>query len=203
MIGGIAIVQDMSGLAMLDAAEAGTLTDAAAIAFDTQFATIGVAQTVAYILAAIAYLAWLSRSVDVTPRLGGGTPSVTPRWAIGWWFIPFANLVKPYLIVADLYRRMAPVAGIGTGIVLAWWVLWIANNILTNAAGRVWLAAVNLDGLRTGLQMYALSDLVDPICALLAILVVLRIQNWADSREARPAPPEVMQAADVAAAPPS
>ena len=88
-------------------------------------------------------------------------------------------------------------------IVLAWWVLWIANNILTNAAGRVWLAAVNLEGLRTGLQMYALSDLVDPICALLAILVVLRIQDWWHGREARPAPPEVMQAADVAAAPPS
>jgi hypothetical protein len=81
------------------------------------------------VTSAIAFLAWLSRAVDNTPSLGGGTPKFTPTASIGWWFVPFANLVQGYRIVADLWRRMAPTHHEqGIGIVLAWWLLWQGGN---------------------------------------------------------------------------
>jgi hypothetical protein len=181
----IAALQDVSGFAIVDRAEAGTLTVAEADAFDAAFGAMGLLQLGSVILCAIAFLAWLSRSVDNVPGLRGGTPVATPAWSIGWWFVPFANLVKPYQVVADLYRRMAPAERIGSGIVLAWWLLWILNNIVTQIAGRLW-GGDTIDSLRTGLSLWVASDLGDVVTAALAILIVVRIQDWADAREAAP-----------------
>lgn len=188
-LGAVAFLHDLTGFGILDAAAAGTLTDADADAFDSLFATIGQAQLVAYVTCAVAFLAWLSRSVDNVERLAGGKPAFTPRMSIAWWFIPFANFVMPYQVVADLYRRMAPVERISTLIVLGWWVFFLGGNIMSNIAGRVWIGGNDLASLQTGLQLYAISDLADPIAAILAIRIVLSIQRWADARAAEPATP--------------
>lgn len=187
-LGAVAFLQDLTGFGILDAAAAGTLTEADADAFDSLFATIGQAQLVAYLACAVAFLAWLSRSVDNVERLGGGKPAFTPTMSIVWWFIPFANFVMPYQVVADLYRRMAPVERISTLIVLGWWLLFLGGNIVSNVAGRVWTGGNDFASLQTGLQLYAISDLTDPIAAILAIRIVLSVQRWADARAARPAP---------------
>ena len=191
ILGVLALISDVSGFGVFDAAELGKLTDKQAEEFDNVFGTIGILQTIAFFPTAVAFLAWLSRSVDNVPRLGGGDPEVKPNWSIIWWFIPFANLFKPYQVVADLYRRMAPIQGIATSIVVAWWVVWVIGNIFANLAGRFWLQADNLETLRSALSLFAISDLLDPIAAGLLIVIVLKVQRWADVREAAPAaPPE-------------
>lgn len=76
-----------------------------------------------FVAVSVAQLAWLSRSVDNTWYLLGGTSQWSPGWAIGWWFIPFANFVMPFLVVSDLNRRMA--RGVGRplfGLLLTWWL---------------------------------------------------------------------------------
>ena len=188
-LGAIALLQDLTGFGVLDAAVAGTLTTADAEAFDTLFGNIGLAQSAAYVACAVAFLAWLSRSVDNVERLGGGKPAFTPTMSIVWWFVPFANFVMPHQIVADLYRRMAPAERISSAIVLGWWVFFLGGNLAANIAGRVWAGGSDIETFRTGLQLYALSDLTDPIAALLAIRIVLSIQRWADARAAQPALP--------------
>lgn len=57
----------------------------------------------------------------------------TPGWAVGWWFIPVANLWKPWQAVRELWkashggdawRRLAtwPVLG-------WWWAIWLASLV--------------------------------------------------------------------------
>ena len=59
----------------------------------------------------------------------------TPGWAIGGWFIPFANLVIPFLTVRETWRRSDPAAIRGrggstsTGMLWAWWLLFIGGYI--------------------------------------------------------------------------
>jgi hypothetical protein len=197
VLGVIAGVQDIGGLGVLDRAEAGLLTVEEADAFDVGFAAMGLLQFVAIVVTAIAYLAWLSRSVDNVPGLGGGKPVATPAWSIGWWFIPIANLFKPYQIVVDLYRRMAPVEKVGTGIVGAWWVLWLLNNVVAQAAGR-FFAGDTIESIRSGVQLYAVSDFGDVVTAGLAIVIVLRIQRWADARLLAPVEAETEAGVQVA-----
>ncbi len=198
----VAVLVDVIGLGVLEEALAGTLTEADAIAFDQSMATAGTTQTVVLVLTAIAFLAWLSRSVDNVAGLGGGTPVATPTMSIVWWFVPVANLVMPYRTVADLYRRMAPSERVGTGLVLAWWVVWILGNFVSQLAGLLW-AGDTIEVLQSGLQLWVAADLLDVAAAVLAIVVIRRIQTWADVRHATPHVPAGEASAATAGAAPT
>jgi hypothetical protein len=123
--------------------------------------------------------------VENVPALGGGTPSVSPRAAIGWWFVPVANLVKPYRIVADVYDRLAAIRpAAGRPAVPAWWLLWIAGSLTNNLARLLFLEVSTVADLRRQYALYAASDLFSVLAAVLAIVVVRRIQGWANARAA-------------------
>ena len=51
---------------------------------------------------------WLVWQHHATANLWSrGLPGLrfTPGWVVGWWFVPFANLVLPYLAMRELDRR--------------------------------------------------------------------------------------------------
>jgi hypothetical protein len=133
---------------------------------------------------AIAFIAWLSRSVENVPPLGGGVPSESPRYAIGWWFVPIAFLWKPYTVVRDTWDRLAPTGrASGGGLVVAWWIAWIAGGML----GRVVQSLANaseatLDDAKTFFSVAALSQLMLVGSAICAFFVVREMQRRADER---------------------
>ena len=101
-------------------------------------ANLGNLGTGAYLLSGAAFLAWLSRVVENLPALGGGTPMVSPRAAIGWWFAPLANLFQPFRIVADAWRRLALAPHErGISVLVLWWVLWIGGAIASFLIGAM------------------------------------------------------------------
>ena len=65
----------------------------------------------------------------------------TPGWAVGWYFIPLANLIKPFQVMKeqwnttffqdDRYTSEAP------SIITVWWASYIVSNILGNVAARL------------------------------------------------------------------
>lgn len=82
----------------------------------------------------ISYSMWLHRAVRTTIALGHDV-GATPGWAVGSFFVPFVNLVRPYNIVkamADLLGGQAKAAPVGL-----WWTLWIVGNILSNFSSRM------------------------------------------------------------------
>jgi len=178
----LSMIQDGSGQRIVEDARAGMLTTREATEFNASTAFVAFLYLGGVGLTAIAYLAWLSRTVDNAPTLGGGTPPLTPRWAIGWWFVPFANLVKPYQIVRDLHDRMAINRSSGGGwIVLAWWLLWIFGNVIWTVAARL-PEPTDLDALAALFRIRGIGDTLIFLAAVLAIIVVLRIQWRADQR---------------------
>lgn len=160
------------------------LEDRATIAdlerFDTVFAMSGFLDAAVFVLAAIAWLAWESRTVDNESPLGIGPSPWTPGWAIGWWFIPFANLVQPYRIMRDVYRRHHAGAGTGIGTVKVWWALWLISSIITNLASRLWLILENLNDIQAGLALWLIADLVSLALVIPAVKLVRSIQDQAD-----------------------
>mgnify|MGYP001228060901 CR=1 FL=1 len=61
------------------------------------------------------------RNLDAVPE---ARPALSSGWAIAGWFVPFANLVVPYLVMADiartsLSRPRTPIQ------VVAWWSGWL------------------------------------------------------------------------------
>jgi Domain of unknown function (DUF4328) len=97
-----------SGLLELDLLSqlvAGTqVTDAQINANDTRQQLLGVVEGLVLLAGAIVFIGWLHAAywnVDVVApserRFGHG-------WAIGSWFVPFFNLVRPKSIVNDVWR---------------------------------------------------------------------------------------------------
>jgi hypothetical protein len=63
-------------------------------------------------------------------------PTMDPSWAIGWYFIPIANLVKPFDAMRQLWTRSGTreVTDGRTSILKFWWGAWILANIFSNAS---------------------------------------------------------------------
>ena len=172
---------DLQGVGLVDAAEAGTLLEADALAFDNLNATVALAQLVLYLASAVGVVAWLSRVVENVPPLTGRTPRRGPRAAIGWWFVPFANYVVPYQITADAVRRLRTDRDDGTErLLLPWWIVWVAASLV---GGILWrLPSDTLDDLRLMFVLTAVSDGGNVVAGILLILVIRGTERRSDAR---------------------
>ena len=71
-------------------------------------AAVGLGALVLNLLAAVAFCVWIHRAASNLPALGRYGMKFTPGWCVGWFFIPFANLVKPFQAVKELWRASHP-----------------------------------------------------------------------------------------------
>lgn len=77
---------------------------------------------------------WIVVAHRNLPALGLPYPDITPGWALGWFFIPFANLWKPYQAMRQLWKtsidsqngaeRDDPL------LLVTWWALWIVAGLI-------------------------------------------------------------------------
>jgi hypothetical protein len=84
----------------------------------------GKANMVLILAAAAAFFVWLHRAYGNLPNLGA-TPRWSAGWAIGWWFVPVMNIVRPLQILDELNL---PAEGASTrgGIALKiWYASWL------------------------------------------------------------------------------
>jgi len=110
---------------------------------DADYATINAASIslnavalACWVCAVIAFAMWLHRAAANLPALGATQLRFTPGWAVGWWFIPVANLVVPLLVIVEIWRASDPRQAatdrsarsqlpIGLTIPI-WWLCWLA-----------------------------------------------------------------------------
>ncbi len=86
---------------------------------------------------------WMGRAYGNAQALGARGLSWSPGWAIGSWFIPFANLVIPFLIMTEIWKASDPRAtepeawrSLPTpGWMIALWVLWVASFLVSVVLG--------------------------------------------------------------------
>jgi len=189
---------EIAGFQLIHQAELGTLTVADADSYDSTTQGLAGLFLIGLIATAISYLAWLSRAVDNIPSLTGRTPQNTPRWAIGWWFVPFANLFKPYQVVKEVQLLLAqPGVRVGTALTLAWWLTWAIGNVFAGITSRL-PEPQNLTELSGYFTVNLVSDLLLAVAAVLAFLVVRRTQGLEDARAALVPAPVAVQAASSA-----
>jgi hypothetical protein len=106
---------------------------------------LGSVATIGLIVLGIpAWVYWHYRAAANLGPLGRVGLSDTPGWHAGWWFVPIANLWKPYGAMKDLYKASDPdvdddewFASPVPGLFPLWWFCWIAGNILSNLSSRL------------------------------------------------------------------
>jgi hypothetical protein len=146
---------------------------------DHAVSVLGKLETTAFVLAAIAFLAWFY----VARKNADGFASITHRrarpWAFWGWICPIVNLWFPYEIATDTLRASDRMPGSGRPapdsylLINLWWgcfiVLAIFDRMVTAAHPP------NLKSFPTHDGFLVADSVMTIITAVLAILVVRRI----------------------------
>jgi hypothetical protein len=145
---------------------------------DDVLAWMTIVDVVAFLAAFVALVVFVHRLYANLPSLGATSLRYSSGWAIGGWFVPFLNFVRPKQIVNDIWRASDPQAPPSQGsswhgrpvrqLLDLWWALLIGAGLLVRFA-----AASRED---TSLVQLADADRVAALCeALFAIALVVTI----------------------------
>lgn len=157
--------------------------DAAADANDTRQQVIGIVMFLLYLVTGICFLVWIHRANSNARALGAQDMKFTPGWAVGWYFIPVANLWKPYQAMKEIWQASANPAGWQSetrgAILPIWWFLFLATNVLSNVSLRLqWRAKMIEDFLLSSVaSMIAdVASIALDFAALTLVAGIFRLQ---------------------------
>jgi hypothetical protein len=138
-----------------------------------------------FLATAVVWLAWQHRAHSNLRAAGVPHLAFTPGWAVGWWFVPFANLVKPFQATREVWKASSGNAAwqmLPTWPVIGWWWgTWLVGAAAGIAVG--FAAATSSDRLTTVDWMIRVDQLgvvlVVPsvVTTILAIAIVRSVNR--------------------------
>lgn len=180
-----AVAADLYGYAQYAALPEGAAYSATVLSSDTVAFFVGLVQAGLLIAAAVVFLMWVHRANTNLGLLSGSAMAFTPGWSVLWFFIPVANLVKPYQVVKEIWlvshrsREVLllgeKVAGSGAGLVGWWWFSFILSALVGRLAASLSSGVDDVAGFLTSSLAYAASDAVDAVGYGVTLLLVARI----------------------------
>ena len=123
---------------------------------------------------------WFFVSAKLNHLLGIKELSISPRWSVGWYFIPFANLVMPYRSLKETFKASFNSEEWQNNRVPydfpIWWATFLIGNGLSNVSLRMYL---KLGETYTHEQLNQISyiDIVADILLIINAIFLLRIVN--------------------------
>ena len=184
----VAVVSDYMQIQLFNRALAGeTITLAEATANDSRQAAIGGIYLVLFIITAILFLMWIHRAHRNLPSFRIEGLQYSPRWAVGGFFVPFLNLVRPFQVTKEIWKASDPTTDIADSvawqsaptspIIISWWLLFLISGILGQIMLRLSLQAETLGELLTIGWLTLVTDAVDIPAAILAIMIIRNIDS--------------------------
>ena len=157
---------------------AAVLEMAAAFEFGDRilFPTLGILA-----VTAVLFLVWIYRASANAHALGFTDLKFRPGWAVGWWFVPIANLIQAPRTMLELYRvalagePAGPRSHIGSAPVLVWWLLILSANGADRYGTRRIGSGEGFEPFQQALIAYIAGDVMYLAAGLLAIWLVRRI----------------------------
>jgi hypothetical protein len=206
VISAIAAVSGFFEISLLNQIGAGVISETEANANDLRQGAIGILQFLITLATAAAFLTWFYRMHKNLPRLGARNLQYSPGWAVGGFFVPFLNLVRPYQVMREVWCRSYPPSSESGAtpegqppqppaltLVGWWWGLFLLSGAFGRISARIALAGdPTLQQLKIGSVASLISDLMDIPTAWLAIRIIGTITLWQNERASRlaaPAPP--------------
>jgi hypothetical protein len=190
----MAALSDMMEIQLLSRVAAGeSLSEAEAEANDDRQRIIGVCQVLVLLATAITFFTWFYRSHKNLPALGVTGLKYSPGWAIGGFFVPFLNLVRPLQVMREVWHGSAPESPVGltSAPMFAestkqetprkvgwWWGLFLVSSFLGQMAFRLSLRDdPSLQVLEATSWMTLGSDVADIAGLLVTVALVQTITS--------------------------
>lgn len=142
------------------------------------------------ILTIVFFLMWLYRCYKNLTPLRSESVEFTPGWSVGWWFIPIANLFKPFQVMSELWNQsdaeideeMGFLSGKGGSptIIVFWWAFFIISNIIY----RISEMAIDNEGNVASIfaTLFFIASVIHIIAGVLIILIIKTITRKQEER---------------------
>jgi hypothetical protein len=123
---------------------------------ETFWMIVGALHLIGFVVSVILFLVWHHRVRRQLSLVNPAGVTYTPGWALAWWFIPIANLFKPFLVVRETWHashghlasehRAAPLW------LLSWWLTFLIGNTISAFAQSDLDTASSLDQVAMGVN---------------------------------------------------
>lgn len=136
---------------------------------------------VVIIITSISFLFWFRRAYYNLIQINPLAASYADGWAIGWWFVPFANYYMPYKTMQEIWEGNIQACGVNTrikypaAIVIIWWITYLIRSI---ASLIIYFIAKGEQKDFTLLREFAIvSDLSGAISIIMLITLLAKFQK--------------------------
>jgi len=155
---------------------------AEANANDERQRKIAIGGLIVLAVSGVSFLVWVYRSNYNARMLGAAGMEYTPGWSVGWFFVPIANLWKPYNAMKEIAAASKNPAAFGSEkdepMVVLWWLSWIAGGVLGQVAFRLAGNAEDVSGfLKANLAQMG-SDVLQILAAAAGFILLQKIYSY-------------------------
>jgi Domain of unknown function (DUF4328) len=101
---------------------------------------LGIATVTINIVVIVVFAMWIYRAAANICDAEVAGFEYTPSWAVGWYFVPFANFFKPFTAMRQIWNASRGASGNlddGNSTLTLWWIFWLISNIANNISFRM------------------------------------------------------------------
>jgi hypothetical protein len=172
----VGVISLFSDFAQLSLASSGSISTAAAESNDARQQMIGIVVMLTFIVTGIAFLKWIHRANLNSRGFGATDMKFTPGWSVGYYFIPFLNLVRPYQAMKEIWQVSQNPADwkhqSGSALLGWWWTLWLLSGFFGQLYFRLSMHVNSPSTLEAATMASIASAIVDiPLCIVAVTLI--------------------------------
>ena len=167
-------------------------------------AIVGLIQLVLFIILGVTFLRWIYRTNKNLGAISGQPMSFTPGWSVGWYFIPFMCLIKPYQAMKEIWDLSHKNQSVTSSILGLWWALWLISSFFGEFTFKAIMGADSVTEYSSSTMTNMVCNGIDVVLSIVALMLVTRIgyaysKNYSQqdasaggySPAQRPSPPDL------------
>lgn len=133
----------------------------------------------------VTFAIWINRSCKNAWLLDPPRMSTTPRWAVGYYFIPILNLWKPFSAMKEIRSASHGNDNAMKNILGLWWTFWLISNFVANLSTRNFTETDTPDEYIRACKLTLVTVPIDVILNYLAFALVVSITAAQNRRAAQ------------------
>jgi hypothetical protein len=159
----------------------------------TSLWVLGWAEWLFYVGIVISFLLWFHRAYRNLPALGAIGLKYSPAWAVGAFFVPLLNLVRPFQIMREIWQVSTATAGRWVNVnweagslppvLIGWWGTWWGYIMFGRMAGQLSQSGTDYSMAIWADRLTIVTCMAGLVAAVLFIRIIREVDRGQTARQ--------------------